>query len=52
MTDEAFHVYQKLFDLIHDLIDDQIDHLSDGDQQEVREHLADEFRFWKRWADD
>ena len=48
MTDEAFVVFDKLWDTIHDAVDAATEELSLEEEDSVREKLGEEFRFWRR----
>lgn len=47
MTDEAFAVYEKLYDELHQVLNKHTDKLSSEDDAVVRDRLQDEFRFWR-----
>ena len=48
MTDEAFEVYQTLWETLHNVVDLSVAGLSEEDEEAIREKLGDEFRFWRR----
>lgn len=48
MTDDAFDRYREIWSKVHDLVDELTQGLSEDDEEDVRQKLTDEFRFWKR----
>lgn len=48
MTDEAFEVYTALHDALHEIINTAVKNLNEEDELDIRDKLADEFRFWRR----
>lgn len=48
MTDEAFEVYETLWETLHNAVDLATERLSEEDEEAVRDKLTDEFRFWRR----
>ena len=48
MTDEAFEVYEVLWETLHNVIDLGIAGLTEDDDEAIREKLMNEFRFWRR----
>lgn len=47
--DRVHELQEILLDKIHDLIDDELQFESEEVEVEVRERLAETFRFWKRY---
>jgi len=50
MTDEAFEVKEAIWTAVHDLVDEMTKGLSEEDDEEVRQALTEQFRFWRRVA--
>ena len=48
MTEEAHAVKETIWEAVHDLVDSMTKDLSPEDDEEVRQILTEEFRFWRR----
>jgi hypothetical protein len=48
MTDEAYEVKEAIWTAVHDLVDEMTKGLSEEDDEEVRQALTEQFRFWRR----
>ena len=48
MSEEAVEVKESIWDAVHDLVDSMTKDLSPEDDEEVRQVLTEEFRFWRR----
>lgn len=46
--DRIHEVKEKLWDKIHDLVDEELKLESEVVEYEVRQRLTEQFRFWKR----
>ena len=48
MSEEAYEIKEAIWDALHDLVDDMTKGLSPEDDEEVRQVLTEQFRFWRR----
>jgi hypothetical protein len=48
VTDEEFELYERVWTAVHDLVDKMTEGLSAEADEEVRQRLTEEFRFWRR----
>ena len=48
MSEEAFEVKEAIWEAVHDLVDSMTKDLSPEDDEEVRQVLTEQFRFWRR----
>ena len=48
MTEESHKIKETLWEAIHDLVDLMTKNLSPEDDEEVRQLLTEQFRFWRR----
>lgn len=46
MTDDTFELYENLCEELRHLVDVRLETLLPEEQQDVRDRLTDEFRFW------
>lgn len=48
MNEETCELKNKIWEAVHDLVDSMTRNLSEEDDEELRQQLTDEFRFWRR----
>lgn len=46
--DDVQHLYNELWNKIHDLVDKELADCDDEKEEEIRQKLTETFRFWKR----
>jgi len=49
MTEQELHeLKEDIHDKVHELVDDMTTHLSQDEDDELRQVLTEQFRFWRR----
>jgi|APCry1669189101_1035198.scaffolds.fasta_scaffold01304_18 hypothetical protein len=48
MTDETFELMEKISKRVHALVDKATKELSEEEDEELRQTLTEQFRFWRR----
>lgn len=48
MSNEDFEKYEKISDAIHTLVEDALKECTAESEEDIRDKLTAEFRFWKR----
>lgn len=48
MKDKTWELKEKIWEAVHDLVDKMTVGLSEEQDDELRQTLTEEFRFWKR----
>ena len=52
MTDKTFRIHEKLYEAIHAIVDAATEGLDPFEDEDLREKLNEQFRFWRRLEDD
>ncbi len=50
MSEHAHETYEEIWSKVHRLVDRLTERLSKEDDEEVRQKLTSEFRFWRRYS--
>jgi hypothetical protein len=49
-SDEAYELKEQIWSAVHDLVDTMTTDIDPEIDDEIRQQLTEEFRFWRRYA--